>query len=82
MNHALSFVRPISRRGQVVVPKDIRNHLGIRNEVVFEVVGEHVELRASGEGFLAQFLSLPRQAKSPPPATLKAMMEQRDADVR
>jgi AbrB family looped-hinge helix DNA binding protein len=82
MSNALSFVRPISRRGQVVVPKDIRTHLGIRNEVVFEVIGDHVEIRPSGEGFLDQFLSLPRQAKSPSPAKLKAIMEQRDADIR
>jgi AbrB family looped-hinge helix DNA binding protein len=82
MSNALSFVRPISRRGQVVVPKDIRTHLGIQNEVVFDVIDDHVEIRPSGAGFLAQFLSLPRQASSPEPATLKDLMEQRHADIR
>ncbi len=82
MSDALAFVRPISKRGQVVVPKDIRDHLGIRGEVVFEVHGDRVEIRPSEGRFLERFLSLPRQPVSPAPSELKAAMEQRHGDLR
>ncbi len=81
MSHALTFVRPISDRGQIVVPKDIRRRLGIRNEVVFEVHADRVEMRASGDHCLKEFFSLPRQPKSPSPATLKQSMLERHADL-
>jgi len=82
MNQALTFCRPISRRGQVVVPKDIRAYLGIRDEVVFAVCDDHVEIRPAGDHFLEQFLSLPRKARSPSPAALKSMLEPRHANLR
>lgn len=81
MNNSFVFVRPLSRRGQVVLPKDIRMHLGLKNEVVFEVHGDRVELRPSAAGFLDQFLSLPRQPSSPNPKQLKTLMEDRHADL-
>ena len=45
MSTALIFSRPISRRGQVVVPKDVRVHLKIRDEVIFEVHEDRVVIR-------------------------------------
>lgn len=81
MNNSLVFVRPVSRRGQVVLPKDIRAHLGVKNEVVFEVHDDHVEIRPSAAGFLDQFLSLPRQPAGPHPKQLKKLIEDRHADL-
>ncbi len=81
MNNSLVFVRPLSRRGQVVLPKDIRAHLGLKNEVVFEVHGDRVEIRPSAAGFLDEFLSLPRQQTSPAPEQLKNYMVDRHADL-
>ena len=81
MNNSLVFVRPVSRRGQVVLPKDIRSHLGVKNEVVFEVHGDRVEIRPSAAGFLDEFLSLPRQSAGPDPKQLKHLMEDRHADL-
>ena len=82
MSSALSFVRPVSPRGQVVVPKDIRSHLGIRREIVFEFHDGRVEIRSSGERFLKDFLDVPRRADSPSPAALKSQLGQRHAHVR
>ncbi len=81
MKNSLVFVRPLSRRGQVVLPKDIRTHLGLKNEVVFEVHDDRVEIRPSAGGFLHQFLSLPRQPSSPDPKELKKLMEDRYAHL-
>lgn len=52
----------VSSKGQVTIPKEVRDKLGIRqgSRVAFELVGDHVELRvqqaadlpASGFGML------------------------------
>jgi len=37
----------VSSRGQVTIPREVREHLGIHkgSRVVFTVVGDHVEMR-------------------------------------
>ena len=82
MSKALTFSRPISRRGQVVVPKDVRVHLKIRDEVIFEVHDDCVVIRAADDNFLDTFLDVPQRRKSPAPAELKAIMGQRHANIR
>ena len=40
----------ITRKGQVTIPQDVRQRLGLlpSTEVEFEVVGDHVRLRKAG----------------------------------
>jgi len=56
----------VGPRGQVVIPKEIRELLGIKpgSEVVFELEGDVVELRVSKRTSLEEFLdSVPRERK-------------------
>ena len=82
MSSVLTFVRPISRRGQVVVPKDVRAHLRIGDEVVFEVHGDRVEIRSPDVRFLDAFLDVQRRRKSPSPGALKTLMRQHHENLR
>ena len=85
MSSALRVVRPIGRRGQVVIPKDIRRHLHLREggEVAFEIRAGRVELTAPDTGnFLEQFLDVPKiRGKSPEPRTLKDQMAAQHDEV-
>lgn len=70
------MVRPLGKRGQVVIPRDVRQYLGLREggEVAFEIHDRRVEIRAAdNRAFLAEFLSVPRlKGPSPSPRTIKA----------
>lgn len=85
MSSALRVVRPIGRRGQVVIPKDIRRHLHLREggEVAFELREGRVELTAPDAGaFLEQFFGLPKlPGPSPDAQTLKDQMAQEHDEV-
>jgi len=56
--------REIGEKGQVVIPKDIREFLGlgIKEDVVFEVRGNEVVLKKEqvAEEFLKDFLNVPK----------------------
>jgi len=85
MNSALRYTRPLGKRGQVVIPKDIRLHLGLAEggPVVFEVHEGRVGLRGPDAATaLAEFLSLPKHGRGPSPARLKAMLAEGRRDVR
>lgn len=59
----------------MVLPNDIRAHLGLKNEVVFEVHDARVEFLPSATGFLDPFIRLPGQPAGPDPDQLKNLME-------
>ncbi|MBI4181377.1 MAG: AbrB/MazE/SpoVT family DNA-binding domain-containing protein [Candidatus Aenigmarchaeota archaeon] len=60
--------RELGKKGQVVIPKDIRTHLGLQQggEVLFEVRGNEVVLRApqEGEAFVEDFCNTGKKLKA------------------
>jgi|GEM_PF-1937549 len=83
---ALRFTRPLSLRGQVVVPKDIRLYLGLEEgtQVVFEVQDGVVSLHApeAPASLVGAFLNGARLGGPSDAAHLKrVILEQYDDDV-
>ncbi|MBS3090961.1 AbrB/MazE/SpoVT family DNA-binding domain-containing protein [Candidatus Pacearchaeota archaeon] len=75
----MRFVREIGEKGQVVIPRDIRDLLGVRpkQKIVFEVENEEVKIKQEedAEKFLKEFFSLPKLKK---PLTLKDLKKIED----
>ena len=61
------FKRKIGPKGQIVIPKDIRDYLGLKSgsEVVLEVKGRELVLRSdvNPEKFVEEFSSVPNKLK-------------------
>ena len=61
--------RTMGEKGQVVVPKDVREHLGLKpgSEVVFEVNGKEVVLKPAAvpAQFLDEFCSIVKKRIKP-----------------
>ena len=61
----LLIKRPLGPKGQIVIPKDIRDFLGLKpgSEVTLEVVGNEIIIKPTPtiEDFLTQFCSAPRK---------------------
>jgi AbrB family looped-hinge helix DNA binding protein len=82
----LSFIRPLSPRGQVVIPKDIRTYLGLKegSQVVFEVQDGTVSVHApvAETALLEDFFGTPKLAGPADTKRLKKMiLEQYDDDI-
>jgi AbrB family looped-hinge helix DNA binding protein len=80
------FRRPVGAKGQVVIPRDIRQLLGVRpgGEVVFEIRDNHVSLRKPDDAlaFVADFLAGPKLKKPISPREIKAaIVEQYDEEL-
>ncbi|HLC77042.1 MAG TPA: AbrB/MazE/SpoVT family DNA-binding domain-containing protein [archaeon] len=60
----MQMKRTIGEKGQVVLPKDIRDYAGIRpgSEVIFEIRGREIIIKPqkSEKDFLEDFLNLPK----------------------
>ncbi len=73
--------RELGEKGQVVIPKDIREFLGLRNKenVVFEIRGNEVLLKPeqNPEEFLRDFFSLPGKKKDITTPEIKEMLRKR-----
>lgn len=68
----MQMKRTVGEKGQVVLPKDIRDYVGIKpgSQVTFEVRGDEIVIRPqkSGKEFLEDFLNVPKLKK---PLTIK-----------
>ncbi|MDO8467643.1 MAG: AbrB/MazE/SpoVT family DNA-binding domain-containing protein [Nanoarchaeota archaeon] len=76
----MRIVRDVGEKGQVVIPKDIRDMLGINNgkKVVFEVRDNEVLLKKEEdtEKFLEDLFSLPKLKKRLTTKELKKILDE------
>lgn len=60
--------REVGEKGQVVIPKDIRNLLGLHkgNKVVFEIKNKEIKIKpkVSTKDFLEEFFNIARTEKN------------------
>ena len=72
--------REIGEKGQVVIPKDIREHLGLKigEKVVFEVKDEKVTLKKEQDvdEFLKEFFTIARLKQSISAKDIKKILEE------
>jgi len=77
--------RTIGEKGQVVVPKDIRNHLGLKpgSEVVFEVKEKEVVIKPKldPKKFVEEFGNVPNKLKKLSMKEIKKILEE-EYDLR
>ena len=63
----MQIKRTVGEKGQIVVPKDIRNYIGIRpgSEIVFEVKDGNVIIKSSidPEKFVEDFCNIPKNLR-------------------
>jgi len=61
----MKFVRIVGERGQVVIPKDIREYLNIKpgSEIIFEVRNGEIVLkpRVQGKEFVEEYFKVPKK---------------------
>jgi AbrB family looped-hinge helix DNA binding protein len=59
--------RTLSEKGQIVIPKDIREYLGLKpgSEIVFEIRGKEVVIKSGKDPkeFVEEFCNVPRKIK-------------------
>ncbi len=70
--------RPIGEKGQVVIPRDIRQLLNLKKEVVFEVVDGNVMIKPEQDPqeFLKDFLDVPKLKRNLTLKDLKKIREE------
>lgn len=80
--------RPVGEKGQIVIPKDIREMLGLRagENVVFEVVQDEIMIKKDEEdvnNILQDFLNVPgkKKKKSSIKELKKIIYEQYDEEI-
>jgi len=63
----MQIIRTVGEKGQVVIPKDIRDHAGIKpgSEVVFEVKEKEIIIKPqkSGKEFVEDFCNVPNKLR-------------------
>lgn len=73
--------REISEKGQIVIPKDIREFLNLkaRENIVFEIKNNEVVLKKehNPEELLNDFLNLPNKEKRGSTKELKRLLDER-----
>jgi AbrB family looped-hinge helix DNA binding protein len=72
--------RSVGEKGQVVIPKDIREHLGLKpgSEIVFEVRDKEVVIKPSVDPikFVEEFCNVPKKLKKINIKKLKKILEE------
>lgn len=72
--------REIGEKGQIVIPKDIRDMLNLRKgeKVIFEIKDKEVSIKneEDPEEFLKEFLDVPKIKKRMTPEKLKKIYEE------
>lgn len=72
--------RSLGEKGQVVIPKDIREYLGLRegDAVVFEISNHEVSIKPEQdpEEFLKEFLNVPKLKKPLSSKEIKKILEE------
>jgi len=63
----MQIKRTLSEKGQIVIPKDIREYLGLKpgSEIVFEIRGKEVVIKSGKDPkeFVEEFCNVPRKIK-------------------
>jgi AbrB family looped-hinge helix DNA binding protein len=63
----MQIERTISKKGQIVIPKDVRDYLGLKSgsEVIFEVKDREVVIRPrlSPREFIEKFINVGKKAR-------------------
>ena len=60
------ITREIGKKGQIVIPKDIRSYLGVRTgeKIVFQIKNNEVIIKSQdNKNFLEEFLNVPKLNK-------------------
>ena len=72
--------RSLGEKGQIVIPKDVRDYLGLKpgSEVILEVRGRELIIKPGGdpEKFVEEFVNVPRKLKSVDINMLKKVLEE------
>ena len=70
----------LSEKGQIVIPKDIREHLGLKpgSEIVFEVRGKEVVIKQKKDPreFVEEFCNVPKKLKKIDIRKIKKILEE------
>jgi len=63
----MEMKREVGEKGQIVLPKDIRDYVGIKpgSKVVFEVRGKEIIIKPekSGKEFVEDFVNVPKKLR-------------------
>ena len=72
--------RNLGEKGQIVIPKDIRDYLGLKpgSEVILEVKDKELIIKPGGdpEKFVEEFVSVPKKLEKIDIKTLKKVLEE------
>jgi AbrB family looped-hinge helix DNA binding protein len=72
--------RRVGEKGQIVIPKDVRDYLGLKpgSEVTLEVRGEELIIKpgVSPEKFVEEFVNVPKKLEKIDIDTLKRVLEE------
>ena len=78
----MEIIKEIGKKGQVVIPKDIRESLGLRekDKIVFEISNNEVKIKSkeNPEEFIKKFFSLSKikRKKSLTPEEIDKIMDE------
>ena len=78
----MELKRTISEKGQIVLPKDIRDQLGLKpgSEIVFEISGRTITIRPKKNinHFVDEFIAItPKKSKSLTIKELNSILEEK-----
>ncbi|MEM2902099.1 MAG: AbrB/MazE/SpoVT family DNA-binding domain-containing protein [Candidatus Bathyarchaeia archaeon] len=72
--------RSLGEKGQIVIPKDVRNYLGLKpgSEVILEVRGRELIVKPGEdpEKFVEEFVAVPKKLEKLDVKTLKKVLEE------